>query len=225
MDWFTILLIFVFFVLPLLQKVVERSKKADAERADESLEEAELEGLELQHEAPRSRPRPEVERPRPRPEVERGWSEGWASWPGLETEPEEAAEEAIGPAAADRPRDEPRVISYEPVRLPEARRESPGAPVESPTRYRPVRATPLPTPVARSAPIERQTRAIRVPSPARLPGPVRLARSAGETRSTQPTAAARRLGLSSSAELRRAIVVCEVLGPPVALRQSERAGA
>ncbi len=79
MDWFTILLILIFFVFPVIQQILEGKKGRRAPTDDAGDAEAEEWGLPEAYEPTR------VETPARQPaEVVTEWSEGWGKWPGAE---------------------------------------------------------------------------------------------------------------------------------------------
>lgn len=100
MDWFTVLLVIVFFVFPLIQQLLE-AKRRGAPIEDDNPEVDEPVRIRV--------PQPS-EAPQPVLTAERdGWSSGWGSWPG---ESEKSGKAADAPAPAHQPTASPtRVVS------------------------------------------------------------------------------------------------------------------
>jgi hypothetical protein len=208
-DWFTLLLLFIFFVLPMIQQVVAARRKTG--ESEQEQEEGEL-PMEVPESRPRARPR--VERlPEPAPEARRGtsagtgrnaepartqkssdgWSDGWASWPSLPPTYDEEAARVEAP---------------------------PPAPVFAPPPPESTRGWGAPAPIA----------PVNVPGPSSVP--VRLVQVRApvrreETRRIVPKVAPTRgtgvvVGTLTQEELRRAIVINEILGRPMALREGSQ---
>jgi hypothetical protein len=186
MDWFTLLLIFIFFILPLIQQVLERSRKGGDLPPIETEE-----AFEMEEAKPRRRERAEAAAERAREEATEAdvvdWSHGWGKWPGAEEE---------SPVAAEEPRREAPV--YTAPQPPPAPTAPPARPFGGPESPRKARRAAEPLPPAR-APLQE--------------GVATLTRRHGK----QQRAAVARL-LDSQADVRRAIVLSEVLGPPKSLR-------
>jgi hypothetical protein len=110
MDWFTLLLIFIFFVLPLIQQIAEARKRGGQPPVDAPEEEWDWEAE--QREAQRSGT---AEAQREQVSGNGGWSEGWGSWPG-DPPPEPVAEERPVDRAerVTVPRREPDTVSERP---------------------------------------------------------------------------------------------------------------
>lgn len=207
MDWFTLFLVFIFFVLPLIQQIAEARKRSQLPPPPE-LEEGE------EHPEARLERAPPLKRaPTPPREGGGAWSEGWGEWPGMVIVPDAEVE-------ADEADEEEAV--------PEGR---PGSHEESWTHRREV---PAGVPAPRAEPVrgERVERVlVQRPAPVE---PVEIDRRAEHRRFHErlrtveevrrPTnAAARRLvsALHDREELQRAILLAEVLGPPRSLRPLE----
>lgn len=203
MDWFTVALLIIFFVLPLVQQMLNKGQQPPPPEA-EDLEER---GVALERE-PRRVKRPGQERESP----EGGWAEGWAPWPDQEQEkarvPERVEPEPISWSPPEPMRDE------EPYRMPEM------PPVRDEQQYRTPEIEPLPE----LRPYEDGLELTRLGSddptpyvrPARPVKPRSLP-AAGPARSHS------RIHLrGGTRELKRAIVLKEILGPPTALRDPEQ---
>jgi hypothetical protein len=246
MDWFTLLLIFIFFVLPLIQQIAGARKRGQEPPEMEVEEETEWEIVdgELRRRSPRPPVEPErgaVPAPAPVPAQRPGgarpsgggggggatWSEGWTPWPG--TEPGgaegEAPQERREPVTMRAPQQEPPVRESRPRRDP-AR--------EAPARSRPEPATHAPPPRVEPVRAERVERVREERTVELRPVPVDVVdvdRRAEQRRLRERTrvvatvirrgqGAAERLAVSvrNPSELRRAILLSEVLGPPRSLR-------
>jgi hypothetical protein len=93
MDWFTIVLILIFFVFPIIQQILEAKKGNRPAGEDGPLETLpeDWRGSEVTEPVRVSRPLPQA------PERTMEWSEGWGSWPGRSNErPEAPAENREG---------------------------------------------------------------------------------------------------------------------------------
>jgi hypothetical protein len=214
MDWFTLLLIFFFFVLPLIQQIVQSRKQAENPPGLPGEEEVDLE-----HEFPME---PEAQRRRPaatqaaEPE-ERGdgWSAGWGAWPG-EADEAEPEEPTFGVQAEPPLLEQSRVLREPAARaerslpdvrsersLPEMRveRSLPEIRAERVTFERPAPAPPAYLQHRAEAPrIQNRTRELSMP----VLGVRRGATDIGRT-------------VHDPYELRRALILAEVLGPPRSL--------
>jgi hypothetical protein len=196
MDWVTLLLIFIFFVLPLAQQLLEQARRGRTppgeEMPDEYLEEPDPVRLE------RPAPSPRVEREVKEESVTQGsWSGEWGSWPAPDEE--QVALQRI----------EEREREMLARRMPRSREPEPEV-----TRS-------LPETPSAEAEIVRAPRALTVKKVAGVPA--RPSETRPAKRKTQPPATvisrssiASRLG--NAGELRKAIILAEVLGPPVALK-------
>lgn len=195
MDWLSLLLIVIFFILPLIQQVVEASRRGKQDPAgDESWDPEEPELRDP------SRPRAEIAVEAPS-SGQGSWSDGWGSWP---------APEPVEPRAKETIRPEPPRERVTPLPAP-ALPDPPPSP-----RLREVRP--------REVEIERPW--LRLPEQVRSPaGELRVpsgrdARRAAKARHSSPLLP----NLGNPAELRRAVVLKEVLGPPVSLRSAGAGG-
>lgn len=96
MDWFSLLLIFAFIVLPIIQQFIEQARKGREGRETEELDPAQVETR-------RSR----IPAEEGADESGTGWSGEWAPWPGTEAEePDEVdAPFAGAPAPFERSRE------------------------------------------------------------------------------------------------------------------------
>lgn len=189
MDWISLLLIFVFFILPIIQQVIEQSRRGKAEPQEEMDEPV----------ATTQRPRATTRRAEAESiEGGGGWAEDWAPWPGSE-QSEEAPEEAVLVESA-KPEEGTLRDRAEAERLAtEVERQEYQARAESALR----RAAEL----------------LKEREDARLVEPVQPRLPSRAPRHTAPvTRPVRRAVLAADTDLRRAIVLSEVLGPPVALK-------
>lgn len=168
MDWFSIVLVILFVILPIIQQVIAAAKKSEGRGAGEELEgESPLPSLDAG----------------PAPAKETSWSDEWTPWPGSE---QEAPETLAGREVATMERTVPAVQD--------------------------VRQAALDQLVQRVS-LEKR----RSAQPARVAPPL------------PPPARTRRKGrydlhgvLHDPAEVRRSLVLSEILGPPVALRPDDR---
>jgi hypothetical protein len=225
MDWFTILLIFIFFVLPLIQQVVEARKGKRMPPPDQGAEEWDPELLEeWQDPAPARTASSRDTGTSAQKEVD--WSEGWGAWPAPEVE--EQSREVPVP---ERPREPVRVPPPPPPEPVEARprRVEEAASPKPVQEERPRRETPSRVPqvwerresVASERGRERRASRDRAREAQRVErGSKRRVRQeavslAGATLSSR---------LADSQEVRRAIILSEVLGPPVSLRPPTEGG-
>jgi hypothetical protein len=194
MDWFTILLLLIFFVFPLIQHLLEgRRRKSsgpgDETGAEEDLGQEDWAPLERMPEESSSRRAAGV---RAKPESRAGgtrepqeWSAGWGTWPAPSAEPQTTSRVPTAPETRGH---EGPVARPEPARVP--REEAPGARV----------------PV------------IAVQKKAVTPRHARTRPRAATADQRRGVALEPLLRLGSRDELRRAIVLNEVLGSPMALR-------
>ena len=206
MDWFQILIILLFFLFPLIQQGIEAARRSgEPEMPFEAEDDEELEWAD------------EAERARtatlPHPRQEDGaeeWSSGWLDWPSPEVEGEteqriprqvkREVEPAPAPVPARAPGPEPR-LEDAPWALPP---EAPAIP--RPTRQPPTsfgKGTEL-------APVDRAPEVVRGVTKSRPPADPRVSH-----RSRTPLGGA----LASRSALRQAVVLHEVLGPPIAFRE------
>jgi hypothetical protein len=211
MDWFTLLLVFIFFVLPLIQQIAEARKRS---QEPEPLEPEEWE-MEEEPAAERSGP-PRRNVPESTTSPDSGsWSEGWGAWPGEEpvTQPVPPAETPPVPAPVPAPARAEVEIRTPPVReeravpVPRAERSVPVPRAERVVYERPVPVDPVYVDRGEASP-----RARPAPRPREMSVPVYGAR-----RETTALGAA----VHNRAELRRAVLLAEVLGPPRSLQPLE----
>lgn len=190
MDWLTVLLFVIFFGLPLLQQLLEKSRNQQLPPPEGELYDEEGEAFEPREVTGQAARRRRVEQEQPSTAASGGWSTDWGSWPapGEETEVEP----------------EHHVAYDVPVLLDEV---------------------PVPVPVRPPPPLPVEIEVIRVPDVVQAPqGSEGLAavRQARRQRATAQTVPVRGPSISSRladpAELRNAIIMNEVLGPPVSLR-------
>ncbi|CAN5787525.1 hypothetical protein BH23GEM6_BH23GEM6_01070 [soil metagenome] len=210
MDWFTILLVFIFVVLPLIQQIAEARKRSRGETGlprDEEVEH-EVDPVAAEYEAMTSRERSGDQLPA---ESEAEWSSGWGSWPG------EASEEEVEPEvveAVSRPSPEPVIVRFEPQPraerpAPEQRRERVLYERKMPDQQGERVLYERPVPVEAVVVDHRSRARPAVPRLRELSVPVLGARR-GST--------ALGLAVHDRRELRRAILLSEVLGPPRSLK-------
>jgi hypothetical protein len=220
MDWLTLLLIFIFFILPLIQQVMEARKRGGApiETEDSSGEEDWLPLEEVDFEGTAEN----------RPKQGQGeWSEGWGSWPtepspeprrepeplhragregrAAESRPEQPWSKPA-PAPAPKPAEipwrlpEPVVTTPEPVRKSKPEESEIPWRVPEPKRS-PPSITPAPKPYVKPAPALRRREA---PPLEPLPR-----RRGGEMTHLQK--------LRDTGEIKKIIIMTEILRPPKAL--------
>ncbi len=239
MDWMQLLILALFFLFPLIQQGVEAARRSrerempGAEGADEGAwedEEATWGGDEPRGAPQRQTPPARLDR---REENEGEWSSGWLPWPDPEPEPELEPEpewkrpaRALPESRSARPLPESRSAEAEPSFTPSAPPVKPAPPPQpAASPLEPVRLDARPRGPRESA---RQARSRRDQVDPRLPtgdgpvvetlgagspAPIHVSAPRGGT-ATTPFANA----LSSRRALRRAVLLHEVLGPPLALR-------
>ncbi len=214
MDWFTLVMIVIFFVLPLIQQIAEARKRGSEPPVELPEEEWEYEEEHLSTmdsgsagtEARRSRGA----------ETDGEWSEGWGSWPGEipvpipvpETPPARSPDTEV--RQAQLPEQEKSRWERGRNRVPVER--------EAPVRLeRPV-PTPRPERVLIDRTIPAEPASIDRPEESRRPRQRVLSRPAvGEVRAVSPMSAV----LHDGSQLRQALVLSEILGRPRALRPLE----
>lgn len=212
MDWTSILLLILFFVLPLIQQVLEarKGKAPPGEDVEGGV------GVE------------EAERPARTSrggEGAGGWSDEWAPWPSSETE-DTAAEEVEGwrEEPVHEPRawqvEPPRTVHVEPAEAPPAREPVPIS--REPAPYLPLPEPPTWSPQPTS--VEPLPGAGASSHPSRFPiTPLAVGERVEALPELLPVVRAHRSahefpGLASTAQIRHAIVLSEILGPPISLR-------
>lgn len=190
MDWSSLILIGIFFGLPLLQRILEQARRsgeplpapeelphADAVEEERSVAVASERARQQQFADERS-----------------GWSEGWTPWPSSTPEerplpdPSGRSEYHSAPAAMLDEESAPLIVAPPPP-LPE---------------FIPIRAA------------ERRTRSPRALEFTLDSGSIRSSRTDRAPLNNTPRPA---LLLGNATDLRRAIILKEVLGPPLALRE------
>jgi hypothetical protein len=205
MDWFTLLLIFFFFVLPLIQQIVQARKQAENPPGLPGEEEVDLEH-EFPSELEGERRRPAATQSAEPEERGDGWSAGWGAWPG-EADETEVEEQPFG-VPAERPLPEQvRVLRDSAPRpersIPEIRAERPIPELRS-ERTLPERPAPLAPAYlehrAEAPRIQNRTRELSMPVLGVRRGATGIGRAVHDRQ-----------------ELRRAIILAEVLGPPRSL--------
>jgi hypothetical protein len=193
MDWFTVVLIILFFILPVIQQVLEQARRKGAPPPP-----AEWEGVDPEVEQARR-----VEAPPDRmgtlgPVPDPGWSEGWTPWPAEgEAHQEEDSREAE------------RIVWSPPARPVEVARPEPRPMV--------VEAPRAEVPADRPLLVPKRTGSARSGTALSQSSPPRILQAAPRRRRDH-------LGrlLTNQQEIRRAIVLREVLGPPLALVPVDR---
>jgi hypothetical protein len=193
MDWFTIVLILIFFVFPVIQQILEAKKGRSETREDpfedqpEPLEPLERHGRRAEPELARTKP------PKRQPAAEVEWSSDWGSWPGSATKVEETR--VTSPEVENRG---PILINYEAPPKPVEKT----APRQVPSRP-PI--APMPTieaPRVEIGDVRRAARSRRAKRPAAWDEPLELLTTARDP-----------------ARLRRIIVLTEVFGKPKSLSE------
>ncbi|CAN5713822.1 hypothetical protein BH23GEM8_BH23GEM8_13800 [soil metagenome] len=196
MDWFTLLLIFFFFVLPLIQQIVQSRKQAENPPGLPGEEEVDLEHefpVELEGQRRRPGPAESIEAE----EHGDGWSSGWGAWPG-ETVETEAEEHAIGTETEPSLLEQVRVLREQATR---AERSNPEIRPERVVFERPVPAEPVYVEHRAEGPrVQSRTRVLSTPVLGVRRGATDIGRAVHDRQ-----------------ELRRAVILAEVLGPPRSL--------
>lgn len=187
MDLLEVLLVLIFFGVPLLGRLLQRNAPQEPQLPPVDSEAEDAEWL------PAPAPRRETA---PAPAQGGGWSAGWGEWPGMETAEEEEETEEAGAWAAPAERGgEETIHTLEAVSL------EPVTPREAVER-------PVPVPVSLElVQVDRKAEHERLHQKYARP--------------VAPRPRADRLAdhLNSRGELRRAVLLAEVLGPPRALRE------
>lgn len=241
MDWFTLVLIFFFFVLPLIQQGIEQARRSKGLPPIEGEEGEEFwvdpddrpwseddvgtsSGTVSSRSVPSGEENSSVsDRP--------SWSEGWLPWPTEQTSEEDTSFGTESGRVTRAPAESTGAIPI-PERKPERSRSAPSVedvgrshtPLEEVARRRKPRpvAEPLPSTSYRDAvpgyvlPPSRRRRE-RVGSTAsidQIQAVERLHSVSGRGRSSSRLAGI----LANTESVRRAVILNEVLGPPVALR-------
>lgn len=212
-DWFTIVLALIFFGLPFLEGVLKKSKRRQQGQG----------GLpDTAH--PELPPRDQVGSALPSGASDSfddsSWSDGWGTWPGEGLEEELESERVPSSWSTTEAPDRTGVEARKPevIRVPvEAEARIPDLvtlPEIGQTRV-PQRIQGLAERLDKVAQADTSPRP--APSPTVSPKPIRV----------QAAVSKRRLGkaaalLDNRAGVRRAIIVSELLGPPVSLRDRPR---
>jgi hypothetical protein len=210
-DWFTYVLFFIFFVLPMLEGVLKKRRGRDVE-------------LPPDEEFPESQApvRWEPSSPGGTATADSGGSsgsDGWGSWPGDEQEEDDEDEPERVPAwtaprQPDRNTTEPRSADLPrvPVEVPAHVPEPVGLP-ELGRRSEPQRLPEIATRLDQIARVESS------PTPIATLKPSTVSRPASVTKQRRSRVSSL---LGDRVSVRRAIIVSEVLGPPLAMRESPR---
>jgi hypothetical protein len=235
MDWFTVLLILIFFVFPLIQQILESKKgksppiESELEGEDEGwagIEEPADDGRRMGGDTASS-------------EKAGAWSTGWGAWPGdkdAESSPMDIGRE---PARAPPRETQPPVLQRGERPIPVPRENPPPVPqrAERPIPVPRENPPPVPQRAERAVPVPRK-RAPEVarPSSRRTAASVSRALAAEEIGRSEPPRSARLTSteervttpgsglaerLRVPGELRRAILLNEILGKPVGMRHGE----
>lgn len=205
MDWFTVLMIILFFVAPVIQQIMEAKKKAESESGGPTEgypEDFQRVGVPYPDAAEGTRTVPTAGR--------ESWSDGWGSWPG--TEPTGSVDRAAEEVEVVVRRREPpeRTPREDPRRAREMvlRDRSP-----EPVHPRPTTTAPLPVPARATLPataVRKQVPAARPARTAARPAPVnRIHPLLVQLRGGRPE------------DLRDAIIAAEILSQPRGLRPIE----
>jgi hypothetical protein len=194
-DWFQILIFLVIFiVLPLLQGLGKKKEQPPPDSAEYE------EGVLLEEEPPG------------------GWSEGWGTWPGEEERPE--PQPRVEPAPAERVRRE--TIPVEVVRETRIPDWKEGLDAHAEVR-RPDTRVELRRTDTRVE-VRRAERAAPVPMRLDIDRAAEHRRFHSRLEPVEVSRPARRSALSAAlhgSQLRQAVVLAEVLGPPRALQPRE----
>jgi hypothetical protein len=190
MDWFQILLIVIFLVFPFLRQILGKAQQAPPVDEPDDFPPVESgETVQTRERAPARSGSPAGGSARGSSDSSDTWSSDWGTWPGAT--PEETVPEGV--VSAPPPRPMPSAPELEDVTS--IWDSVPAAP--SGTAQERLRRI---TAGAEAVPL-RRTSAIK-----------QLERQAGRVTRT-------RLPLNNPRELRQAIILTEVLGPPLALRE------
>ncbi|MDQ3557445.1 MAG: hypothetical protein M3409_11820 [Gemmatimonadota bacterium] len=161
-----------------------------------------LQGLLERKKGPPRLPPPDADHENELPGEGSGWAEGWGAWPAEELPEEDAGNEEEAPR---RERDRvPILVQPAPTPRPEP------APVPIVVSMEPLAPRPVPVRPTRDAVPDRAAEHARFHARVEAPAVVR--------RVTHRTGA---LQLRNLGEVRRAVLLAEVLGPPRALRPLE----
>lgn len=227
MDWLTIVFALIFFVLPLIQQVLEAKNRTRA--GEEEGHFPDLEGGSDRFPEPFSGDVEPVGGAGARRDS--GWSFGWGEWPGAEADPEHAPAmvlEEEPPAIAEIPADsEPEFSTrFEPGwrREPRSHDDAPAvaSPLPQPRRISTGEAG-TEAPLIRSGGTDPERATPQMVAAATVfetDGPLEVVRL---DRSTNGASASRYAALVRSGGgpdgLRQAIVLSEILGPPRSIRE------
>lgn len=185
MDWVTVLFIIFFFVLPVIQQLLEHARKGrqvppEWERMEDD-ESALPTGWRRVEQAPA-------------PSTDGGWSEGWGQWPESTDDRVDVEPETLERLEPEWVKSYEEVDAEEPGRLEvEWARPLPELP-EIPVAAAPVRKTSPRKTLAIAAPME-----VAVARPSPIYTDIRRA-------------------LHDPAEVRKALILREILNPPLSLR-------
>jgi hypothetical protein len=233
MDWFTILLILIFFVFPLIQQILESKKRksppteSELEGEDEGwagIEEPADDGRRMAGDTASS-------------EKSGAWSTGWGAWPGdkdAESSPMDIGRE---PDRAPPREASPPVLQRGERPIPVPRETPPPVPQRAERPIPVPRENPPPVRQRVERPVSRKRAPEAAkPSPRRTAASVSRALAAEEIGRSEPPRSARLTSteervttpgsglaerLRVPGELRRAILLNEILGKPVGMRHGE----
>lgn len=201
MDWFNLVLVLLFIILPLIQQVVEQARRRNAppeweQEEGEWSEPVDGEALE----------RPQAPRPRPETTPGGGWSEGWSQWPGFDEAEEDEEEQTTAVAIEPVSKRDTDIGLRAPV------------PVEGPVELPVPAPSPRPATPLRPAPVARPQQTFIAPRQEELLQVKRrtssLPREVGEVRSS----------LRDPRGVRKALILREILNRPLSLRDLDPEG-
>jgi hypothetical protein len=208
-NWETILFLVLFFVLPIVQQILEGQRRRNQPPPPTEIDPEGFEGL---PDPTKRKVRVTVQRGDQTTTKEMDWSQGWGAWPDPAAQTEKAT--PVAEAEPVRPARVPRIdrAPVEVVLAPEAppRTRMPEIVVQSkpPTPVtRPVEVVPP------RQPMRVQVAAVVSPPPVRPPTVSRLARP------RKPVVRPPHLsGLADKRQVRRSLIVAEILAKPLSLR-------
>lgn len=206
MDWFSLLLLVVFFIVPLIQQIAEARKQGDQPSLPPDEGEIDEAYLEAEEAALRRR-----KQGSPASDVDAGgWSADWGGWPGETPEPSDPvrAEPANPEPISQKPSTTLADITYQPPRP-----RDPRDVLQRPER---VVVDRLGRAIKERSVAVEITEIDRVAEHNRFHA--RIQQAAVERPRTRSRSDSLGRALRDRGELRRAVLLTEVLGPPRALR-------
>lgn len=206
-DWLKIILFLIFFVLPLFEKA-KKSRKGGA-RGGQTLPPDYDESSPLPDQTP-GLPGPGSAGPT----GDSSWSNGWGSWPDEELSDEVTSQEPISARAEPENPDWSR-SGYSAPQLPPVPTETAGRSPVPVTVPAPAQSVELQRLQELAARLERVALTEGTPTASRQPSPV-----AGPRVKAAPSATRRRsrITLNDRGTVRNALIVSEILGPPLSMR-------